>query len=180
MPKKKPKKRPKTRKNREKRFLDVSFGIGRDAHPEIYDFFLGHATQILRQLQQQSCELVLERLEPLNSAYSHLDVSSKIMNLIFKRFCRSHKLRPFAAFSPKEKISCRGKIKTEKISEVLQDYNLLFDIFFCDIRIRSPKIFVDSMDLFSNRILVESDTLLLKNFQKMTKKALPKTRFRML
>lgn len=161
------------------RFLEVSFGVSRAGHPEIYNFFLEDLGRILLHLKQPRVQLVLERLEPLNTAYSHLNVSGQLMNQIFKRFCKSHYLKPFAAFSPKENFSCKGNIQTGKLVEILEDYNLLFDIFFCDIRIQTKGIFIDAMDLFSNRILVRSDSATLKKFQSLVKKSLSKTRFRL-
>lgn len=161
------------------RFLEVSFGISRAGHPEIYSFFLEDVGRVLLHLKQPRIQLVLERLEPLNTAYSHLNVSSQLMNQIFKRFCKSHRLKPFAAFSPQDHFSCKGSVQTGKLVEILEDYNLLFDIFFCDIRIQSKGLFIDAMDLFSNRILVRSDSATMKKFQSLVKKSLPKTRFRL-
>jgi hypothetical protein len=159
--------------------LEVSFGVSRAGHPEIYPFFLEDIGTVLLRLHQPRIQLVLERLEPLNAAYSHLNVSPKLMNQIFKRFCQSHGLKPFASFSPKESFSCKGNVSAQKLVEILEDYNLLFDIFFCDIRIQSKSLFLDAMDLFSNRVLVRSDSFTLKRFQQLVKKDLPKTRFRL-
>lgn len=161
------------------RFSEVSFGASRAGHPEIYDFFLEEIGKVLLPLKQPRTQLVLERLEPLNTAYSHLDVSNQIMNQIFKRFCKSHGLKTFAAFAPREHFSCKGTIKTQNLQELLEDYNLLFDIFFCDIRVQTKSLFIDAMDLFSNRILVRSDARTLKRFQQLVKKSLPKTKFRL-
>ena len=149
------------------------------ATPKFTTFFWEDLGRILLRLKQPRAQLVLERLEPLNTAYSHLNVSGQLMNQIFKRFCKSHHLKPFATFSPKEHFSCKGSISTAKLVEILEDYNLLFDIFFCDIRIQSKGIFIDAMDLFSNRLLVRSDSAALKKFQSLVKKSLSKTRFRL-
>lgn len=176
---KKPKKHKKAKVLASKRFLEVYFGTGRDAHPEIYDFFLERIGPVLTKMKQSSTQLVLERLEPLNTVYSHLKVSNRIMTHIFKRYCKAHGLKAFAAFSPKEHFSCKGTIQTRKLDGILEDYNVLFDLFFCDVRIKTKKLFVDAMDLFSNHLLVEADLKTLKQFQKLVKKALPKTRFRL-
>lgn len=159
-------------------FLDVSFGIARDAHPQIYDFFLEHITSVLTQLNQPKSQLILTRLEPLNMVYSHLSVSNQIMHQIFMRYCKTHGLTPFASFSPKQKFSCKGPVLTRGLSQVLEDYNLLFDLFFCDVQLQTKDFFIDAMDLFSNRLLVHGNQQKLVRFQKAIRHALPKTRFR--
>lgn len=160
-----------------KRFLEVRFGISSDAHPQIYNFFLEEISAILKRIKQPSAMLNLVRLEPLNTMYSHLNVSHQLMNQIFLKYCKTHKLKPFSAFTPKQKFSCRGNIRSNKINDVMNDYNMLFDMFFCDIRVETKKLFIDCMDLFSNQLLVHSDIKTLKQFQKLVKKALPKTKF---
>ena len=173
---KKQKRRKTGKKTQKTRFLEVEFAVARDGHPRIYDFFLEHLDAVLLQLGQKSCELVIERLEPLNLLYSHLNVSGAIMRRIFLRYCKSHKLTPFSSFH-KIKTSCRGKIQTTKIKAALRDYNLLFDLFYSDVRIKTSNVFIDAMDLFSNRILVEASPRDLEGFKKRVKKMLPKTRF---
>lgn len=161
------------------RFLEVSFGVSRSGHPEIYNFFLQDIGPLLAHLKQPRAQVFFERLEPLNTAYSHLKVSNTILQQVFRRFCKSHHLKPYSAFSQKEHFSCKGVVQSQRLLEVLEDYNLLFDVFFCDIRLQTKKLFIDAMDLFSNRILVRSDLKTLKAFQQSVKKNLPHTKFRL-
>lgn len=159
------------------RFLEVYFAAAKDAHPQIYDFFLEHAGSVLKQAGQGKSEVTILRLEPLNVMYSHLDVSPKIMQHIFDRFCKTHRLKMFAGFDPKQKFSCRGNLEVNQLPRVFSDYNLLFDLFFCDVRIKTKGFFIDAMDLFSNRLLVQGAEKDLKRFQKSLKKTMPKTTF---
>ncbi|MBU0635578.1 hypothetical protein KKE06_00970 [Candidatus Micrarchaeota archaeon] len=160
-------------------FLEIVFTISKDAHPQIYDFFLEHLSDILNKMKQSKAKLTLVRLEPLNMMYAHLNVSNQIMHQIFLRYCKAHKLRAFSAFSPKQKFSCEGTVKNKQISGILEDYNLLFDLFFCDVRVQTTKLFIDCMDLFSNRLLVHGSPSTLKKFQKTVKRVLPKTKCRL-
>lgn len=162
-----------------KSFLAVTFGVSKAGHPELYDFLLQDCQGVFEKLGEHRISLVLERLEPLNLVYSNMDVSQKVLEKVFARFCKSHGLRPLASgYNPKHKTSCQGGLKTANLPAVMEDYNVLFDVFFCDIQLKSKKVMVDIMDPFSNSMIVQGTPANLKNFQGLLKKKLARTTFR--
>lgn len=159
-------------------FLWVEFGISKNAAPQIYDFLLQDCAAILEKAGGAKTAVVLERLEPLSLSYSNLDVSDAALKKIFARFLKSHKLKSAAsAYFPKQKTSVKGTVATSRLVEVLADYNLLFDLFFCDIQLQSKRLFVDVMDPFSNVLLARGPPEVLACFSREVKKRLPKTSF---
>ena len=179
----KPRLRPKSKKGSkralQKSFLAVDFGVSKAGHPELYDFLLSDCKTVIEKLGDHRATVTLERLEPLNLVYSNLAVSPKVLDKIFKRFCKSHKLKPFSSgYNPKHRTSCHGGIATQNLPSVMQDYNLLFDVFFCDIRLQTKHVMIDVMDPFSNSMIVQGLPGVLKKFAAAVKKVLPKTSFK--
>lgn len=163
-------------------FLEVDFGVERDAHPQIYDFFLSECGEVLQSVGEKKAKLVLERLEPLDlSVYSNLEVAPNVLRSIFRRYCKSHRLKPApSAYDPRKKTSCQGTVAAAKLPRVLSDYNLLFDLFFCDIRIQTKRFLIDCMDPFSNLLIVQAKPVGLTRFQRALKRRIKRVKFKSL
>ncbi|MFH0955289.1 MAG: hypothetical protein V1777_04260 [Candidatus Micrarchaeota archaeon] len=159
--------------------MAVNFGVSKDATPQLYDFLLQDFKPVLEKTGEFRMAVVLERLEPLNLVYSNLSVAPKVLDSIFRQFCKSHGLKSYSsAYDKKQKTSAHGTVNSKNVSAVLEDYNLLFDVFFCNIQFSSKRLLIDIMDPFSNMMIVQGSSAVLKKFQTSLKKTLPKTTFK--
>lgn len=148
---------PYSPKEGKRHYMQLKFSIAEDLHPEIYDFLWKYLPRTLLELGIRQVSLEIERLEPLNSIYTNLDNDRRGIRKIFEKFCRIHGLEKAPALTlTSEMTSVKAKIRTVELEKVLKDYDLLFDLFFTDLLVRTPEVIVDMMNGFENSVLLVS------------------------
>ncbi|MFH1225291.1 MAG: hypothetical protein V1676_05815 [Candidatus Diapherotrites archaeon] len=162
-------------------YLKISFGISKDRTPEVYDFFFRHLPPVLHAMRAGIVEIELERLEPLDRTHTNLAVSREELLRIFGRFVKCHHLErePSLAFE-KARTSVMAHVHTERLGCLLQDYNILFDMFFTDITVKTkkPALTIDMMDGFSNSVLVFGEGAAVKKFRSLLSKRMKRPKFK--
>ncbi|MFH1586629.1 MAG: hypothetical protein ABID38_02115 [Candidatus Diapherotrites archaeon] len=163
---------------KEKHYLKLKFGLGKDNSPAIYDFLWNHLSGALKELGGGKVSVKIERLEPIDMVYTNLEISKEELKKHYHKFAKSRHLRELPAlYRGKDKTTLTAKIKVEKISELLQEYNELFDLFFTDLIIEADGLLIDMMDGFSNSILVSGEKGELEKLKKFVKSKMPATKF---
>lgn len=139
-------------------FVRVSFGVLEDNRPEIYAFFYNYLPVILEKMGEEKVGLKIDRLEPLDSLHVNLPLKSKDKILhALSRFTLSHALH-------RHKNVLTAVLPVKKLSRTLNDYDILFDLFFTDITIAARKFKVEMMDGFYNSLLLAGER---KNLEKI-------------
>lgn len=145
-------------------FMRVYFSFAQNHHPMIYDFLFTDLKKILKELKVARADIAIERLEPLSTAYTNLNYDEKAIKKAFHTFAKKHHVKETPSRAgEKAKTSIHASVKTAELSRLFEDYNILFDIFFTDIivKTKSPAIVFDVMDPFNNSVLIESDSVQL-------------------
>lgn len=162
-------------------YLKISFGISKDRTPEVYDFFFKHLAPVLHAMRAGVVEIELERLEPLDRTHTNLAVSKEELMRAFSRFAKCHHLEkePSLAFEH-ARTSVKAHVHTERLGCLLEDYNVLFDMFFTDIivKARKPALSIDMMDGFSNSVLVFGEGSAVKKFRTLLSKRMKRLKFK--
>ncbi len=162
----------------EKHYLKLKFGIARDNVPGIYDFLWNHLSGALKLAGAKNAGVKIERLEPIDMVYTNLEISKEELKKHYHKFAKSHHLKELPAlYRGNDRTALTAKIKAEKISELLQEYNELFDLFFTDVIIEADGLLLDMMDGFSNSILVSGEKKSLEKLKKFVKDKMPATKF---
>ncbi|MBU1939659.1 MAG: hypothetical protein ABH854_02830 [Candidatus Diapherotrites archaeon] len=162
-------------------YLKISFGTQKDRSPEIYDFFFTHLPAALHDLGAGAVDLEIERLEPLDSIYTNLDKSPAEMKKIFDKFTKCHHLEKEPSLTlDNKRTSLHAQISTRNLSCVLQDYNVLFDMFFADVIVKSESLSltIDMMDGFSNSVLVFGPEDIVGKFKTLIGKKMKNLKFK--
>jgi len=163
---------------KEKHYLKLKFGIGKDNSPAIYDFLWTHLSGALKELKVKNAGIKIERLEPIDMVYTNLEISKEDLKKHYHQFAKSHHLKEEPSlYKGGDKTTLTAKIKADKISSLLEEYNELFDIFFTDLIIETDGLVMDMMDGFSNSILFSGEKKELERLKKYVKKKMPSTKF---
>jgi len=150
-------------------FMKLFFSIKRNASPEVYDFLFKYLEGALKATGIKKVSLEIERLEPLDDIYTNLkDYDIPEIKRIFDRFAKSHHLKETRDLTAdRMKTSLKAELGIGELKKTLEDYNLLFDIFFTDVIIKAhdhrKRLEIDLMDPASNSALLASPSLDLLN-----------------
>jgi hypothetical protein len=150
-------------------FMKLYFSIKRNASPEVYDFLFRYMEDALKGIGVKKVSLEMERLEPLDEIYTNLQgYDLPEIKRIFDGFAEKHHLREMKDLTAeKMKTSLKAELTIDELKKTLEDYNLLFDVFFADIIIKAhdhkKRITVDLMDPADNTALIASPSLGLLN-----------------
>jgi len=141
-------KRAVSAKGPEEHYLRVKFGLLKDNRPEIYAFFYSYLPKILQKLGEKKAGLKIERLEPLDEKHVNLPYHSrdKIMHALAK-FTLAHSLH-------RQHNILIAALPVARLARTLEDYNILFDLFFTDVEVHCKDFKVEMMDGFYNTLLL--------------------------
>lgn len=149
----------------------MQFSITKDGSPEIYDFVFSYLPEFLKKKNYKKINITMERLEPINKIYSNINMPDEEIEKIFKKFCKTHGLKTGRALTAeKQKTTIMAEIKTSELERVLKDYNVLFDIFFSDLIIKTDDLKIDLMSVPANSVLAIGEKPLLQEFKKFIEK----------
>lgn len=162
-----------------KHYLQLEFGVEEDGSPLIYDFLWEHLPRALEKLGYNRVRMEMERLEPIDRIYSNINRPNEEIKKIFDDFCKNHGLKKEKSLTAtREKTSIKASVKVSDLGGVLEDYNLLFDIFFTDlIIIADKKLRIEMMDAASNLVLAIGSKECLEAFRKELESLTKKTKY---
>ena len=143
-------------------YLDLSFDY-KNGVPLIYEFLMFDFPEFCKKNKIKELKLNVDRLEPLKGMYINVDIDAKCIGRVLKKFAKAHHVN-LTNHANKRKIDIKAKLTPSALSTVLKDYNQLFDIFFTDTRIESPRINIDVMDFTLNTALLYGDIDLSMSF----------------
>lgn len=150
-------------------YLKIQFPKEKNGHLEIYHFFFEYLPVALKQLGENEVFLEIERLESLDSLHTNLGMTLEEIMAIFNTFINSHHLHKKPSLTTeKNRTSLFAEVKVSKLEEILNSYNILFDLFFTNTVIGGKRIGIDMMNGFDNSVLIYSeDKTVLNEFKKI-------------
>lgn len=161
-----------------KHYVRIKFPVTKDNTPGIYDFLWKHMGNAMYDAGIKKVKVDIKRLEPIDSIYTNLEIEPEAAEAVLKEFAKAHHLKKHKSLTAlKHLSSLRCDCWVKDIGKILDDYNLLFDIFFTDITIKSDKLTIDMMDGFSNSVLAIAEEKQLAEFQKTLRKKMQGIKF---
>jgi len=155
---------------KDKHYMRVTLGIVNNA-PEIYDFLFEYLPKILKSMHYEDVFVEIERLESLDAIYTNLDYDKGEIQRIFREFVKSHHLHTKASLNAeRDKTTVTAHLPVKNLGPLFEDYNVLFDLFFTDVIVKTKDLMIDMMDAFNNSFLVIGPKEKLDEFAKKLKK----------